>query len=165
MGLVKLRTFQPLRRVAQLQADGVLVSDWSHIDDAHVAAFRRMIEVMAARGIDTGGLPPMWAWRGTLRLRDAALLLDPEHELAHGFATVTFNAPDDLVVLSDYAQWCDMLFGPVDESTATWQPRRRNTRGRHPEQACLPRVNAEWVTRIRPLPRSGWDDLDQERTV
>lgn len=165
MGLVELRTFQSLGRVAQLKADGMLVGDWSHVDVAHVAAFRRMIEVMALRGIDTAGRPPVWAWRGSVRLRDAALLFDPEQELVRGFATVTFEAPERFVVLSDYAHWCDLLFDPVDASVAAWEPRRREDHSHHPEQACLPHLRADWVTRVRLLPKSGWDDLDQEQAA
>ena len=165
MGLLELLTFQSLRRVAQLESDRVMLGDWSRVDVAHVAAFRRMTDVMTLHGIDTAGRPPVWAWRGTLRLRDAALLFDPEHELSQGFATVTFTAPGDLVVLSDYAHWCQLLFDPVDAAIEAWQPERRHSRTCQPEQACLPYVRAEWVTRVRPLPRSGWNDLDQEQPV
>lgn len=167
MGLVELRTFQPLTRVALLRADGVLVGEWSRVDAANVPAFRRMVEVMALRGVDTAGRPPVWAWHGDLRLRDAALLFDPEHELAKGFAAVAFRAPEDLVVLSDYAHWCDVLIGPAADagSVAAWEPRRRDPLSRHPDQACLPYLRAEWVTGVRRLPVSGWDDLAQEQPV
>ena len=106
----------------------------------------------------------MWAWHGDLRLRDVADLFDPEHELTRGFVTVAFRAPEDLVVLSDYVHWCDVLMGPAGAATvAGWQPRRRDPHSWHPEQACLPYLRAEWVTGVRRLPVSGWGDRDQER--
>lgn len=68
-----------------------------------------MVEVMAERGIDCRGRPPIWAWHSDVRLWDAALLFDPQHELSRGFARMTFAAPAELVMVSDYGQWCEVL--------------------------------------------------------
>lgn len=160
-----LRTFQPLDRVAQLRRDQILVGSWDHVDVSVVRAHARMVAVLAERGVDTGGRPPIWAWCGVLRMRDAALLLDPVHELSAGYATVTFTAPAAQVLLSDYAHWCEAMMAPSEIGLDDWQPRRASARSPHPEQACLPSLRSDWVTSVSPLPTCGWDTLDQELVV
>lgn len=54
----------------------------------------------ATPGIDTAGRPPIWVWHRPLRLYDAALLFDPVHKVSAGFATITFSAPAELVLLA-----------------------------------------------------------------
>lgn len=157
-----LRTFQSLERVEQLQDDGVLVSDWEHVALGTENAYARIVEVMREHGIDTGGRPPVWAWRGLVRLRDADSLFDAVHELSRGYATVTFRAPKHLVLLSDYAHWCDVLMAPAGTPAHQWQPQRRAEGSHQPEQACLPYLRLDWVTDIKSLPTSGWDTLDLE---
>lgn len=160
-----LQTFQSLARVAQLQNDGTLVSDWEHVLSGTEHAYARIVEVMTEHGIDTGGRPPIWAWHGLLRLVDADLLFDPVHELSRGFATLTFRAPDRLVLLSNYGYWCDALLAPADGQVGSWRPRRRDPGSFHPEQACLPYLRLHWVTDIKPLPTTGWDTLDLETSL
>ena len=104
-----LRTFQPLERVTQLRGDGVLLGDWTHVIPGTERGYRRLVEVMEERGIPTAGRPPLWAWHGVVRLIDAAMLFDATHELSRGFATITFRAPEHLVLLSDYGHWCDVM--------------------------------------------------------
>lgn len=157
-----LRSFQPLERVAQLQRSGVLRGDWGHVVRGTERAYARMVEVMTEKGIDTDGRPPVWAWHGVLRLLDADLLFDAKEELSKGFATLTFRAPDHLVLLSDYADWCDLLMAPPEVPVGQWMPQPHAADGFHLEQACLPYVLMDWVTDIQPLPTTDWDDLDLE---
>ncbi len=126
-------------------------------------AVRNSVEVMTQHGIDTSGRPPVWAWHGLLTLRDAEMLFDPVHELSRGFATITFRAPERLVLYSDYGHWCDALL--ASGGTHEWEPRRRVKRGCHPEQACLPYLRLDWVIDIIRLPISGWDTLDLEKPL
>lgn len=121
-----------------------------------------MVDAMRRSGVDTGGRPPVWAWQGVLRLRDATSLFDPQHELVRGFATVELDAPDDLVVLSDYGKWCDYLMAPVG-SVGEWNPGALDPHSAVPVQACLPSLRSEWVRTVRPLPTTGWEQIDQER--
>ena len=160
MSPVLLRTFQRLTRVAQLEAEGMLVGDWDHVPPAHRDAYRAMAAAMSRAGVDTAGRPPMWAWRGPLRLLDAALLLNPEHELSTGYATVEFAAPAELVVASDYGAWNDFLEALFLGEPASWEPTASSRSVRGPEQVCLPLLRAEWVHDVRSLPRTGWDELD-----
>lgn len=133
---------------------------WDHVLPGTEHAYMRMVEVMAEHGIDTDGRPPVWAWRGPLRLEDADSLFNAEHELSKGFATLTFRASDRLVLLSDYGHWCDALVASTGISADLWQPICRAKSSHHPEQACLVHLRIEWVTDIKPLPTTGWDILD-----
>ena len=160
-----LRTFQPLSRVAQLQHDGILVGDWEHVLSGVEPAYARMVEVMTEHGISTGGRPPIWAWQGLLRLVDADLLFNAVHELSRGFATLTFRAPDHLVLLSDYGHWCDAWMAPAGELVHSWQPKSRRPGSSHPEQASLPYLRHDWVTDIKPLPTTGWDTLNLQKRL
>lgn len=156
-----LRTFQPLERVAQFRRDGVLLGDWQHVISGTERGYRRLVEVMEERGIPTAGRPPVWAWHGVVRLVDADSLFDATHELCRGFATITFRAPERLVLLTDYGHWCDVMLSD-EASLRAWRPRRRAKSRHHPEQACLPHLELSWVTHIEPLPTTGWDTLDLE---
>lgn len=155
-----LRTFQSLARAEQLQDDGILEADWEHVMPGTEHAYARMARVMSEHGINTNGRPPIWAWRGVLRLSDADSLFDRIHELSRGVAILTFWAPEDLVLLSDYSHWCDALTAAAGVPLSSWWPQRRNQTGHHPEQACLPYLRLDWVTDIKPLPTADWDSLD-----
>lgn len=155
-----LKSFQPTTRIAQLQREGILVGDWFYVLPGTERAYGRMVEMMTERGIDCHGKPPIWAWHGDVRLRDAIMLLDPEHELSRGYGTVTFIAPTGQAMVSDYRQWCDALFRNAD----VWDP-APPVHGPHPAQATLPHLRADWVLSIDLLPVDGWNDLDLERPL
>lgn len=143
-----LRTFQPLERVSHLRDDGILLADWKHVIPGTEHAYLRIVEVMEERGIRTESRPPLWAWYGVVRLVDADLLFDATHELSRGFATITFRAPEHLVLLSDDGHWCDVLLS--DESSLhQWRLQPRASSSYHPEQACLPYLDLRWGDRRR----------------
>lgn len=154
-----LTTFQSVERVAQLRAEGRLVSDWARILGGVERSYRSMVEEMARHGIDCHGRPPVWAWSGPVTLGDALMLLDPEHELSRGYAAVTFAAPAGLVLLSDYGPWCDALF-----ENARWVPPSEPD-GSAPRQATLPYLDLAWVARVEALPTEGFDALDWSRPL
>ncbi len=155
--IVLLRTFQPLTRVT-----GDLVGDWDRVPPGLVAPYRAMVAAMERAGVGTGGRPPVWAWHGELRLIDAMLLFDAEHELSRGFATVEFDAPAGLVVESDYGRWNDFLAASLEGRECAWE---LGPVAREPVQVCLPYVRASWVRDVRPLPTGGWDRLDPAAAV
>lgn len=162
-----LRTFQPTVRVTALMDSGSLVGSWDHVPTSLHGAYRAMAQAMAKAGVDTEGRPPVWAWWGELLLLDALNLLDPEHQLSAGYATVEFDAPVELVVASDYGVWNDHLAAVFNGSGGTGDLGVRATTipldRRKPTQVCLPYLRAEWVCDVRPLPRSGWDEIDVSR--
>jgi hypothetical protein len=152
-----LRTFQSLRRVEQLEVDGRLVGCWEHAQTPD--GYRAMVAAMARADVDTGGLPPIWAWRGRLQLIDAKMLL-AEHELSAGYATVEFDAPAELTVESDYGAWNDYLEAVITGRPAEWDLHAVRADGEEPVQVCLPYLRSEWVRDVRSLPRTGWDEID-----
>ncbi|GAA4523696.1 hypothetical protein [Amycolatopsis samaneae] len=169
MNRITLRTFQPLARAAHLAAGGSLVGSWAHVPVPFGAAYRAMVDAMGEAGVSTGGYPPVWAWWGRLRLFDATALFNPEHELSTGYATVEFEAPAQLVVPSDYGVWNDYLDAVFENRVAATGVGVHRTAvpldAEKPTQVCLPYVRASWVRDIRPLPTSGWDDLDPLQPV
>lgn len=106
---ITLKTFQSVTRVEELRFCGVLVGRWESVTRGWEASYRRMIAEMARRGIDCEGRPPMWAWARHVTWGDAFGLLDEATELSLGYATITFRAPADLVLLSEYGPWSDAL--------------------------------------------------------
>ena len=154
---MELRTFQRLSRVADLERDGVLTGDWSRVPEYVREPYRAMVAEMERAGIHTAGRPPVWAWRGPLQLLDASMLFDPEYELSTGYATIRFDAPPELAVVSDYGRWNDFLAdgGP-------WSP--GPVRGGL-VQVCVPYLSLEWVRQVDPLPVSGWDEMDLSKPV
>ncbi|WP_191244836.1 hypothetical protein [Amycolatopsis deserti] len=141
---------------------GDLLGDWDRVPASLVVPYRAMVEAMARAGVDTGGRPPVWAWRGELRLIDAISLFDAEHELSRGFATVEFDAPEHLAVASDYGRWNDFLAASLEGRECAWEP---GPAEREPVQVCLPYLLADWVRDVRPLPTGGWDRLDLAAAV
>ena len=153
-----LRTFQPAARAEALLAGHTLVGGWKHAPPEPVrAGYRGMVAAMAKAGVDTGGRPPIWAWHGQLQLLDAVMLLgDPQRCAGH--VTIEFEAPDVLVVLTEYGAWNDHLCALVDGIHVDgWTAVPPAT---SPAQACLPHLERGWVRAVRPLPASGWSDLD-----
>lgn len=157
-----LRTFQPRSRLTTLDADGVLVGSWDRVSGGPVRhGYAAMVAAMAAAGIDTGGLPPIWAWRGRLTLVDATMLLS-DHELRSGYVTIEFDAPAELTVASDYGRWNDHLAALFESDCIEWEIGGPAT---EPVQICLPQLRAEWVRAVRPLPTTGWNELDPSQPV
>ena len=155
---VLLWSFQPLDRIAALEADGELVGSWEHVPpstgDVVRAAYREMVSVMTRAGVDSGGRPPVWAWGGRrVTLQDAhSLVGEPVWD---GYATIEFAAPSELTVATDYRVWNDYLaelFTVGADVPRTWDV--PTPIGAELVQVCLPMLRRLWVREIRPLPRS-----------
>ena len=164
---VLLWSFQPLARVAELEADGELTGSWDHVPasthDCIGAGYRAMVAAMAGLGVSTDGRPPVWAWssRSGVTVSHAHVLVgDP---LWDGYATIEFVAPEELVVVTDYGAWNDhleALFLATDGSRPVWDV--STPVADEPAQVCLPVLRAEWVREIRPLARSEHEIDDWE---
>jgi hypothetical protein len=155
---VLLWTFQPLERVAVLEAGGELVGSWDHVPagpgDAIRTAYREMVAAMERAGIATAGRPPVWAWGGRCGVTpDDALMLVGE-PLWDGYATIEFTAPERLVHTTDYGSWCDYLSALFDGPAGPEGWDVPTPIADELVQVCLPVLRAEWVREVRPLPRS-----------
>lgn len=124
---IRLKTFQSLERVRELESGDALVGSWAHVPRGWESGYCAMVNEMARRGISCDGRPPVWAWAGPVSLGDACGLLG-EEDLARGFATVTFTAPRQLVLLSNYSPWCDALVGGAWPTGRDCFPSRRAKR-------------------------------------
>lgn len=155
---------------------GRLYASWDRVNrDSYERSYRWMIAQMAARGLDTHGNPPFWAWHSCgapgrrVDLR-TFYPLTPQLRL-------TLEAPDELVLLSDYDTWHDVLndhhssaseaeferieamedAGTLDQDMkeASWQRIFDRTQWGDPEwiglateryvQACLPWFEHAWI--------------------
>jgi hypothetical protein len=157
-------TFQPLDRVAALEAEGELVGSWEHVPastgDAILIAYREMVAAMERVGVSTAGRPPVWAWGGRcgVTIEDALMLVG--EPLWEGYATVEFAAPEGLAHATDYGAWCDYLFALFDGTAEPSGWDVPTSIDGELVQVCLPVLRAEWVREVRPLPRSPDDVTD-----
>nr|WP_157528710.1 hypothetical protein [Kibdelosporangium sp. MJ126-NF4] len=150
-----LYTFQRLTRVEQLKTEGTLTASWTALSPFERAVYPSMVEAMRKAGIPIKNNPPIWAWTERPTLLDAALLLNPEHELSKGYATIEFEAPENLTHLSDYSAWNDHMAEKLRNPTATWKQKSKEG-----NQATLPWLSQEWVKEVRPLPTTGWNKTE-----
>jgi hypothetical protein len=160
-----LWTFQPLSRVAELRESGELVGSWEHVPrspgGAIRTAYEEMVAAMARAGVSTEGRPPVWAWGGRcgVTVEDAHMLVG--EPLWHGYATVEFTAPAELVLATDYGAWNDhlaSLFDGTEPDVPGWDV--PTPVADELVQVCLPVLRAEWVREVRALPRSPDDVTD-----
>ncbi|GAA5124519.1 hypothetical protein [Pseudonocardia adelaidensis] len=163
--MIRLWSFQPLSRLAELRESGELVGSWEHVPRSRGDAFRKayaaMVAAMERAGVLTNGRPPVWAWGGRcgVTVLDAHMLVG--EPLWDGYATVEFTAPGELALATDYGAWNDYLFAlldgvePVPPGWDVPTPVADEL-----VQVCLPGLRAEWVREVRPLPRSPHDVTD-----
>jgi hypothetical protein len=165
--VVRLWTFQPLSRLADLEEDGELVGSWEHVPastgDVICAAYGEMVGAMARAGVSTDGRPPIWAWGGGCggTVGDAHMVVG--EPLWGGYATIEFTAPAELLLVTDYGAWNDYLFALFEADSTEAVPRTWDVPtplGDELVQVCLPVLRAEWVRDIRPLPRSEDDVVE-----
>jgi hypothetical protein len=159
---VRLWTFQPVVRIAELERTGRLRGSWGWVSPGFVTrSYEAMIAAMARAGIDTDGRPPVWAWGGRcgVTLADAESLLG-SYGLRQGCATIEFEAPAARCLASDYGAWNDFQFAlhSGEEAPSAWDvptPVEEEL-----VQVCLPELRREWVREVRALPRrlTGPDD-------
>jgi hypothetical protein len=85
-----------------------LYASWDRVDrDWYERPYRWMMAQMAARGLDTGGSPPFWAWHsyGAPGRRVDLRTYYP----VGPWVRLTLNVPDELVLLSDEVDWHAVL--------------------------------------------------------
>lgn len=157
---------------------GRLYASWERVDPDFARAYRWMVAQMAARGLDTGGNPPFWAWHSYGRWGKRVDLrtfyqIKPVLRL-------TLEVPDQLVLLNDYEFWHDVLgnshistseaeydrlevledSGKLDQTVkeATWQRIFDLTQWGDPNwignkdepyiQACMPWFEHAWIRKV-----------------
>lgn len=162
---MKLWTFQSIKAIEALQKNGVLYADWQYCPDlTWERAYRWMAAEMNKRDIPIGEHPPIWAWHSCKAyghpptLGDARALLS-DIELEHGVQTLELSVPDELVLLSTYHLWNDLLDYFIDKKPL---PKKQgfekmfefsNVDFERTDaiQATLPFLKKEWIVDIRDL--------------
>jgi hypothetical protein len=154
---VKLWTVQAHEVAAQLAAGTDYRADWARVDQMWAGAYAVMTAEMAARGIDCGGAPPVWAWPGWAspkQVRYDAEMLPSVFDWAHGMVMLRLAVPADQVLCTSYAAWNEFLDRVVNrpEPHDPMDYRGVLLSGYDCLQATIPQIKARWVRRAKPLP-------------
>ncbi|MEZ4918561.1 MAG: DUF3841 domain-containing protein [Saprospiraceae bacterium] len=180
---MRLWTFQSVEAVKILDKTGVLHAPWARYSNQSgwKKAYQWMHGQLTERGISAPETAPIWAWHScgkagqAPRLSDARNLLS-DLELEAGIQTVELECPDELVLLSNYGPWnevLDLFLDHGDEAVVTPQLTEAvfSVSPSHLDefesiQAVLPFLEKAWVKDIRPLPlQPGVLDYDRNKPV
>lgn len=176
---MRLWTFQALPAIQVLQHRGALTVHWNQYSkrDPFLGAYRWMAAQMQQRRLPLNGGAPLWAWHscggyGRGPSLDVAGNLLSLAQIEAGMKTVELECPDDLVLLSSYHYWNDVIDHFIDHPEVKEPPLRLTSRlfrtdadfaaGDH-LQACLPFLSMDWVVDIRDLPLPASDDIPFDR--
>ncbi|MFC6085051.1 hypothetical protein [Sphaerisporangium aureirubrum] len=167
---MRLWTVQHRAVLDVLEGSGELVGDWARMMiGSYRPAYVEMVAEMARRGVGCAGRPPVWAWSGPDTRDDrvaltAELLLCPEapEEYAR-YVIIDLEVPGELVVLSSYGRWNDYLDavlagGGSARMDWTIDPEEFERSAYAGVQACLPRLDGQWVLSVRPFEPSDEPD-------
>jgi hypothetical protein len=148
--------------VQRLTAEAFWRPGWPS-DPAWARAYRWMAERVRERGVGEGG-PPVWAWHscgawGEPPSEDTfgALLSEADRQQPHSI--IELDAPDELVVLSCYGAWNQILDDLIDGRepprravAALFDTRALDFANGDQVQANLPELRREWMVRSQQLP-------------
>lgn len=180
---MRLWTFQAIKSVQELQGNRKLVAMWDRYSPQSpwTKAYQWMAEQMTSKDVDCKGNAPIWAWHScggpkeppTL---DVARNLLSDIEIESGIQTIEFECPDHLALLTNYDDWCSILFRLLD-GLDTSKIEERDIQAMYPSdfdhleeyeaiQATLPYLCLDWVVEIRDLNLvSGNFDYDPNERV
>ncbi|VVD71704.1 DUF3841 domain-containing protein [Pandoraea soli] len=167
---VQLWTFQHVEQLSTLLREGVLCGDWKNIEPADEKAYRYMCRAMEMYELDCGDAPPIWAWHscwGARKAPDSAVaaqFLSLAQLAANNTVLLSLECPDDQYLLSNYHEWCDLVYFPslskgIDcVSERAWQEDDETdhrifcvdlvTNEADLVQATLPIVRKEWLRQV-----------------
>ncbi|WP_432096558.1 DUF3841 domain-containing protein [Streptomyces sp. bgisy100] len=170
---MRLWTVQHHHAVPALEEAGRLVGDWQRVSPTWRSAYELMVGEMRQRGIDCAGRPPMWAWAGP-DTRDERVTVTVElllslHEWEQGVVVLDLDVPDELVLLSSYSGWNDLLEAVLTGAASPvmdWSvgPDDLHDPVQCGVQACLPFIHPSWVRGIRPIERPA-DEAEEAETA
>ena len=159
---MELWTYQSLESAAELEQSGKLLIDWHHYspNDFFPMTYRWMVKAMQNRGVDCGSFAPVWSWHSCGAYEagptlNTAMNLLSLNQVEAGIKLITFECPDELVVLNNYSPWNDIidLFIDYRDKAVIEKALERRLFEIRPEkleqedaiQACLPYLLKEWV--------------------
>ncbi len=164
---MRLWTFQSIKSVQELESTGELFVKWDRYqDDRWKAAYQWMSKQMKKNGIDCAAFAPIWAWHSCGEIGAAPTLTDARYllsdiELENGIKTIELECPTEIVLLSNYSVWTELLdLFLVDKTqqkidkklvNQLFDTQPENFRPYDSIQATLAVLKKEWVIDIRPL--------------
>ena len=164
---MKLWSFQSSQAVQKLQEQRILkVSwDWYSPRDPYLQPYHWMHALMLQHGIDCGPTAPLWAWHSCGGMEHPPSLgtarnLLSNLQLEAGVQILSLECPQEVVLLSMYSAWNDIVDQFIDHGPKTKISLQLTQHLLHlPKsledyeaiQATLPFINLDWVTEIRPL--------------
>ncbi|HAS41904.1 MAG TPA: hypothetical protein DCS93_15595 [Microscillaceae bacterium] len=175
---MRLWTFQYKEAVEELHQSGILTAKWSSYPSEGLsgrwkAAYQWMAKQMALKGINCGEYAPVWAFHSCITYRRKPDKTDG-HMLSFGYAQeegvrlLTVDCPDDLVLLTNYSVWNEILDVLVEtEATAIEAdltkklytlPQAETMDGGN-IQATIPFLKKEWVVETELFKDLAEDDL------
>ena len=164
-----LQTIQSIEAYEKMCRCGVLESDGEHIlDERFRAAYKWMAEQMTQKigeASDRSELP-VWAWyqwEGE-KYPDMKIINDENSSEMRRFVLITFDAPEDKVLLSDFDYWHFVLSDvaisdsdkewfeySADEKEESWQKIfdiKYAVNNKHSIQAVLWEIKYEWIRNV-----------------
>lgn len=117
---MRLWTIQSPSRLEDLDKSGVIYGTWDRIkaeeDGYYYEPYKWLVGQMKDRMPEHSGKAPIWAWPVKPDLRWYRWHWSPGWHVC-----IEFEAPDDLVLQSDYDMWHNVLSDfPVNLSEAEW---------------------------------------------
>ena len=165
---MKLWTFQAVKSIAELNEKGILKASWDRYakDAQWKKAYEWMRDQMELKGIPCEENAPIWVWHscGTYQkspsLDDARSLLC-DLEIESGVQTIELDCPPNLVLLTKYLAWNDILdiFIEKKDTINITKDKLEKLYDLSPDnlneydsiQGTLPYLKKEWVLDIRKL--------------
>ena len=159
---MRLWTYQSIQSVKELEDTGVLKVSKNRYSpgSAWRICYEWMRKEMILNGIDCGDYLPIWAWHscrayGHPPTEEDGVNLLSLLEIEAGIKLITFDCPDNLVLLSRYDAWNDIIYQFLDEkkmltpdpkfTNVLYKTSPQDSLDQDAIQATLPYLKLEWV--------------------
>jgi len=161
---MRLWTFQYKESVEELHQHGVLTAKWSRyplegLSGRWRLAYQWMAKQMALKGIDCGQYAPVWAFHSCMKYRrkpdkNDGNMLSFGYAQEEGAQLLTVDCPDELVLLTNYGAWNEILDVFIETAATTIKANltkklytlpNANTMTSGNIQATMPFLKKEWI--------------------
>ena len=167
--VTRLWTFQPERVVLRIESGKRFLPSWDSTQENWRSAYEWMASRMHEKVGFSTDAPPVWCWHSCGELGKGptvgtARALLSDREIEQTLYTLELRVPSDLVLLSSYSDWNELLDHVVDGERVMDEDRWAEMFSvpplKHDDddiQAAIPYIEPDWVTSVRPLTIDGRD--------
>ncbi|OJJ21303.1 hypothetical protein BKI52_12125 [marine bacterium AO1-C] len=167
---MRLWSFQYKESVEELHQNGILTAQWSRYPSEGLSgkwktAYQWIVRQMELKSIDCGEYAPIWAFHSCMRYRrkpdkNDGTMLSFGYESEEGAQLLTFDCPDELVLLSDYGAWNKILDIFLETEAKEISPNltqklydlpNSETMDGENIQATIPFLKKEWLIEAEPF--------------